>query len=244
LNLTNGRVIFLPDLHVPYHHKKAWGAALNLVADQSKKNTHTIHGGDFADNEAYSRHGKTFGRALDPEKHLKEVQKEAKCLDSATGGDKTILMGNHDGWIYKYIAGNAPMAENLLRPAEEIFGHGVIPVSYQEPFWVGRVAYLHDIGFAGANAAKQTLDAVQHCVVFGHTHRADITYSGTTEGERWFGMSCGWLGEASKITYMAPSKTRFWQLGLGIVDYHDGIALARFLPYVRGRFVLDGKVYR
>ena len=244
MNLNNGRVICIPDVHIPYHNKRAFGAAMNLVADQSRKNTHTIQLGDFADNEAFGRHPKTFGRASNPEAHLREVRKEAARMLSASRGDLTVLTGNHDAWVYKYIAHNAPMAETLMLPPETVFGLESTPEPYQKPFWVGRVAYLHDVGYAGANACRQTLEAVGHCVVFGHTHRASVEYSGSTDGERWFGMCCGWLGDASKITYMAPSKTRFWQQGVGVVDYADGLAFARFVPYVKGRFHLDGKVYK
>jgi hypothetical protein len=244
LNLTNGRVICIPDVHLPHHDKRAWHAALNLVADQQRKNTHTVQLGDLADNESFGRHGKTFGSQHNPDRDLKIVSRESGNLTSAAGGDVTFLLGNHDAWILKYLALNAPNAEGLMRPLNEILGYEHAPVPYQKPFWIGRVAYLHDVGFAGANATRQTLEAVGHCCVHGHTHRAALEYSGSADGERWFAMGCGWLGDVSKITYMAPSKTRFWQTGIGIVDYHDGLAFARFLPFVRGRFVLDGKTYR
>ena len=144
----------------------------------------------------------------------------------------------------KYQAAQAPMAESTMKPLREILGYDTDPVGYQQPYWVGRVAYLHDVGFAGATACKQTLEAVGHCVVFGHTHRASLEYSGSTNGERWFALNCGWLGDAKHIVYMAPSKTRFWQQGLGVVDYVDGLAYARFIPFVKGKFYLDGHVYK
>jgi hypothetical protein len=111
-------------------------------------------------------------------------------------------------------------------------------VPYQQPYKVGHVTYVHDVGHAGKFAAQQSMEAVGGCVVHGHTHRAQLVYGGTTDGVRHFGMSCGWLGDASHIKYMAPAKTRDWQHAIGLVEYPDGWdgpAFAHLLPIVNGR---------
>lgn len=242
--MINGRVIAIPDAHIPYHHARAWGAALNLVSDQTAKSTSTVQLGDFPDNEAFSRHGKTFGRKLDPDAHLKKVQIEARELENAARGKVTWLLGNHCAWVHKYVAAHAPSAEVAMKPIGELLGYSSEPIPYQKMLRIGKVNYVHDQGFAGANATRQTLAAVGGCIVHGHDHRATCVYSGDTNGDRWFGMGCGWLGDADKITYAPPSRTCQWQLAIGVIDYREGLAFARVVPFVKGRFVLDGKVYR
>jgi hypothetical protein len=238
--MKNGRVIILGDVHAPYHHKRAFGAALNLVSSVRKTNTLVVQIGDFADNAPFSRHGKSFGQRLDPEREAEIVEKCAQDVESAAGGkDRTVwIEGNHDAWLKRYTAERAPMLESKIQfPDRKV-------VPYQRLHYIGRVAYTHDQGYAGLNATRQTLDAVQHCVVHGHDHRATLVYGGNAEGDRWFGMGVGWLGDASKITYAPPSRTKQWQLALGVVDYHDGLAYAQIVPFVKGKFYLDGKTYR
>ena len=240
--MKNGRVFVLGDVHCPNHHRKAFGAALNLVAGARKKGDHTVQVGDFPDNAPFSRHGKNYGEHLDPEGDLKVVQACEADVESASGGARNVtwIEGNHCFWLKRYIAERASAAEGRVR----FTSREQRAVPYQKLHYIGRVAYTHDQGYAGLNATRQTLDAVQHCVVHGHDHRATLVYGGNAEGGRWFGMGVGWLGDVSRISYAPPSRTKQWQLAVGIVDYVDGLAYARIVPYVRGKFVLDGKVYR
>jgi hypothetical protein len=221
---------------------RAWNAALELIAAQPR-GTRTIQLGDFPDNEAFGRHGKTFGRKLDPEKHLKIVNQEAAKLRAASSEKLTYLEGNHCSWIQRYVAGNAPMAESTLLPLGQILGMPE-PEPYQKLYFIGKVAFCHDQGYAGAGATRQTMDAVNRCVVHGHDHRSTLVFGGDVEGRRIFGLGCGWLGDVKHISYAPPARTRQWQLSIGVLDYADGIAFPRLVPFVKGRFALDGRTYR
>jgi hypothetical protein len=242
--LKNGRVIVLGDVHAPYHHKKAFGAALNLVAGEKK--ARVVQVGDFSDNMAFSRHGRKFGLVLDPERDAQITEKCAEDLESAAGGTPIDwLEGNHDAWLTRFVAQQAHEAQHMIKrgmAASESPIYDQVP--YQHLNYIGHVAFTHDQGFAGLNATRQTMDAVGHCVVHGHDHRATLVFGGDVEGQRWFGLGVGFLGDESKMTYAPPARRRQWQLALGVVDFHAGLAYPRLVPWVDNKFNLDGKVYR
>lgn len=243
--VKKGRVLVIPDVHVPFHNKKAWELVLEVIA--YTRPDAIVQIGDFADMLAVSAHPPGPGEKHDLKKELACVSREWQKLEAAAGDAMLVhTAGNHEFRLARYIAKNARAIEGIIPPMKELMGmsEDVIIRPYQEPFHIGRVTYTHDVGFAGKTATAQTLDAVGSCVVHGHDHRGTVVYSGDTEGQRWFGLGTGCLADFSKITYLPPAKTRYWSLGFGVVDYCDGLAFAQFVPYVRGRFFLNEKVFK
>jgi len=232
------RIVTIPDCHVPNHDKRAYNLALEAVV--KLKPDITIQLGDFAENQAVSSHGKDFGVDASFDEEMLACREAWAELEQAVDGALVFLLGNHETMLFRYIAKGAPNAESAMKGYKELLGmdENVHVVDYQKPFRVGHVTYVHDVGHAGKFAAQQSMEAVGGCVVHGHTHRAQLVYGGTTDGVRHFGMSCGWLGDASHIKYMAPAKTRDWQHAIGLVEYPDGWngpAFAHLLPVVNGR---------
>jgi predicted phosphodiesterase len=240
--MTNGLVLCVPDVHVPYHHKRAWELMLEVIDHVNP--ALTIQLGDFGDNKAFSRHGRSFGEKHDPERDMAVVKREAGRIQSAARRRFKMLRGNHDAWITRHAAENAPALEIVLPSYAEMYGLDEEPEPYQDIFKIGKVGYVHDLGFAGKNALHSTLATAGGNIVFGHTHRGGTVYSGTVEGERWFAMSCGWLGDEREIKYMNRAAMRDWQLGFGTVEYSEGLAFAQFHPIVKGRVRVRGKTYR
>ena len=231
LDLTDGNVIAVPDLHAPYHHKRAWNLMLEVI-DYSQPE-HVVDLGDFGDNRPFSRHKKKFGEHVnDPQKDMDSVAREAQRLEQASRGRLTFLLGNHDAWYTNYIAEFAPQAEKFVKSTGEVYKLSKEPLPYQQTFRIGKVGYVHDLGPYGVNAVRATLQVAGHNVVFGHAHRGGVAYAGNDRGERHFGMCCGWLGDRDKITYMTPAATKDWQLGFGAVAYSDGLAFAHFVPFI------------
>lgn len=243
--MKNGRVVCIPDVHVPFQDKAAWGLALRIT--KALKPDYVVQLGDFADLVAVSGHDKEFGVNVSLDHELSAIQDEWGKLEVAAGRAKVVaLLGNHETRLLRYVAKNASKLESIIPGFPALFRMGAktVSVPYQEEFCIGKVHFVHDVGHAGKTATQQTLDAVGHCVVHGHTHRGAVVYDGTSDGERRFGLGCGWLGDVDAIRYMAPAKTRSWQHGIGIVDYRDGLAFAQFVPFVRGRALIDGRVFK
>lgn len=243
--MNNGRVVVIPDVHVPLHDKRAWALALKIVQDLKPDVVLSL--GDFADFEALSAHGKEFGRKPSFKHEIKAVNSEWRALEQAAGRAKIVLcVGNHSTRLLRYVANNAAVLEAVIPDFQTLFGmrSDAIVVPYQQEYRIGKVVYLHDVGYSGKMATHQTLEAVGSCVVHGHVHRASIVYSGDTDGQRRFGLCPGWLGDVSQISYMAPSKTREWQHGIGVIDYRKGFAFAHIIPIVKGVAYFDGRMYK
>lgn len=228
--MQNGLVIATPDKHFPYVHWPAWELTLEVI-DYANP-AEVIDLGDFGDNRAFSRHGRKFGEKFDPDADMAVVIEQAQRQEKAARGRLTMLLGNHDDWIRRYTAENAPAIEPHLKTIGEIYGVSKEPRAYQDTYRIGKVGYVHDLGPYGENAIRATLQVAGHNVVFGHAHRLGTAYAGNDAGDRHFAMCCGWTGDRDKITYMPRSATRNWQLGFGAVRYVDGLAFASAVPII------------
>ncbi len=205
----------------------------------------TVNLGDFPDNKAFSRHRRKYGEVYDPERDGACVELEAGRLEAAARKQTLWLEGNHCAWYKNYIAENAPAAEKLMPTLGEMYGIDKEPVTYQEIVKIGKVGFTHDLGHYGRQALHQTLATAGGNIVFGHTHRLGVAYSGTVEGDRWFSLNCGWLGDVDEIRYMNRAATKDWQLGFGAVRYVDGLAFASGIPMIEEmrRGNIAGKVH-
>jgi predicted phosphodiesterase len=226
--MQNGLVIATPDKHVPYHHKRALPLMYEII-DYTKPDM-VIDLGDFGDNKAFSRHRRKYGERFDPEADMETVIEHAKLQDKAARKKLKMLLGNHDLWFPNYIAENAPAAEKYMKTVGQVYELREEPEPYQETYKIGKVGYVHDLGKFGVNAIRETLMTAGHNIVFGHSHRGGIAYTGNDVGERHFGLNCGWLGDRNEIRYMNRSATKDWQLGFGAIRYVDGLAFASFVP--------------
>lgn len=240
--MRNGLVIATPDKHVPYHHRRALPLMYEII-DWAKPQQ-VIDLGDLGDNKAFSRHRRKWGERYDPDADMQVVQEHVQMQNKAARGFIKYLLGNHDLWFPNYVAENAPTAERYMRTVGEVYGLGQEPVSYQETYKVGKVGYVHDLGHYGVNAIRATLMTAGHNIVFGHSHRGGVAYTGNDAGERHFGLNCGWLGDRNEIRYMPRSATKDWQLGFGAIRYVEGLAFASFVPMIEieKRGVLHGRV--
>lgn len=243
--MKNGRVVVLGDCHWPYVDHKAWDLALKIVQDL--KPTVTVQIGDFCDLQSVSSHGKSYGRDIELVTEIRAAQGAWKQLEQAAGRELLFCSGNHDLWLQRYVAKNAPMIEALVPDFQDLYGMNrkrVAVAGYQEEYEIGNVRFTHDAGHAGKTAIQQTLDTVQHNVVFGHVHRLGVVYDGSSSGERRFAACAGWLGDPAHISYAPPARTRSWQHGLIVVEYAGGLSFASAVPFVKGRAFYNGKLYK
>jgi hypothetical protein len=148
------------------------------------------------------------------------------------------VVGNHDLRLAKRLQ-ETPELASTHPTLRELLG---VPESNWVPYhthrYIGKVAYTHDLGHCGAHAAKQTLDAMQSNVVFGHTHRGSLVYGGDVRGDKHVAMNVGWLGDADACDYLPEGKKKDWQIAVGTVDYsHSGLAYMQLHPFINGKFL-------
>lgn len=242
-------VVAVPDVHVPFEDKGACALLMGVIEDL--RPTHVVQVGDCNDFDAVSLHAKKYGRDTALEYELDAGQKfRGRLRKAGQGAEMVWLLGNHEDRLHRYVAGSAPRAEAAMKGWDELLGTepGEAIIPYQSAWKLGRVTFVHDVGFSGAHATHQTLTAVGGSVVHGHTHRGAVVYGGTTEGDRWFGVGAGWLGDVDKINYMSAASTRGWQLGFATIRYDSGLAWAQFHPIIKNgrkyRCSVNGKEYR
>lgn len=236
------KIIALPDLHAPEHDEAAFSLALKVIKEVRPDQVVIL--GDFGNMGSISR----FVKKLDKTRFLQEEVKEVKkCLArvKAACPNYMYLLGNHEARAEKYIAERAP----------ELFGLVSLPQileiphtnwrPYQEIYTVGKMSFVHDLGFHGASAVQRTAQAAGRNLIIGHLHSAQVHYTGTLDGERHVTISSGWLGAIDQIDYCSPAATQHWQHGVTLVNYDNGgNAHAQFLPFVNKSCIVNEKVIK
>ena len=240
---TLSRGIILPDLHAPYHDKRAWRLFLNVVKDFQCDWVLSL--GDFYDGYAVSRYVK------DPQKDqsfYREIQLGRKlCLEplNALGiKRKIITLGNHDERPDAYLREKAPAVyEQYLHDDWLGFrstGWEVYP--YHEFATLGKLIATHDVGVMGAH---RVLNAVQNNVVSGHDHRMDYVVEGTSLGVTHVSATFGWMGDRKHAEYMHKIQAmRKWVLGFGLgYIAPNGYSYLVPVPIVNYTCVVEGRWY-
>jgi hypothetical protein len=115
---------------------------------------------------------------------------------------------------------------------------------YRDLLRIGEMTFVHDVGRAGVNTARQSLQDLGDNIVVGHAHRAQVSYAGTIGGRPHVAVCSGWLGDYKKIDYYSQARAlREWQHGFTwITQTSDGVSWCNFIPIIDGRCIVDGKL--
>lgn len=236
------RCVVIPDAHVPFENKQAL-ALIKKVARLTKA-THGVCIGDWADLYAVNAHGLAAGREANLAKEL-DVARTTLAPVRKLFDKFFMISGNHEYRYDRYIDEHAPKLHNVAPSIREALD---IPknewTAYKQHMFIGKMGFTHDLGYSGANALKQSLDAFGGNITIGHTHRLGVVYSGDAQGDRHVGLNVGWIGDASAADYMHSVQTRFWQTGFGFLSFlKDGTVFAEAVPIVNGQCCVAGQVY-
>ena len=240
------RDLIVPDLHAPYHDKRA----VELILD------HVIpafdwHGirilGDFYDCYPVSFHRKSpmresnFKREMDKARGLKN-----RFENAAPWKSMTFLEGNHEWRLPRYLADRAPELYEWFMTSDpfDLARWNVVP--YQEDTRIGKINYTHDVGITGKYAVARSLDAYQDNMVIGHVHRMDYKVQASATGTPHVGACFGWLGDLKKVDYMHSMKARSqWTHGFGVAyRIPDGTTWLVPVPIIRGACILEGRYFK
>lgn len=243
-------ILIVPDVHRPYHDKRAWSLFLKVARDIRPH--HLVCIGDFADFYAVSSHSKDPSRVAQFKAELQDVNLGLDELDALKAKNKIFIGGNHEDRLTRYLQDKAP----------ELFGVVSIPdlfrlkkrgwryIAYKDDARIGKLYLTHDVGTAGRYAPHKALDTYQHSIVTGHTHRLGYVVEGNAVAEHKLSASFGWLGDRKKVDYMVRAKVnKDWALGYGVGYMHPetGVAYLTPVPIVvaAGRYtcVVNGKFY-
>jgi hypothetical protein len=238
------RVLICPDVHVPYEHERSWNCFLDVA--RRWRPDHLVILGDFADFYQVSQYPKDPKRRLTFEDEIAAVNRELRKIRDLTVPHVIFCEGNHETRLSRYVAEKAPAFGGIIDIRALVDTSGWDWVPYGHHAEIGKLSFTHDVGHAGANAARQSVQAFGGNVVFGHTHRAASHYESTVHGDRHAGFTMGWLGDPEAIDYRHRARVlRENQHGFGVawVELSTGLGWVHFVPIIEGRAVVAGELY-
>lgn len=239
------KIALIPDIHAPRHDRKAW--ALCRRALKAWRPDVVVQLGDLIDLASVSTYAKHPAKTMSLADEIQSAR--AVVADIASIGARTavVTLGNHSQRAESFLIAHAPEFLPFIDIAD-LLGmreRGWIVVPYKESWQIGELRLTHDVGRAGANAARQSVQDVGENVAFGHTHRLQVHYQGTQAGKRHVGATLGWLGDPDHVDYRHRDMVRRdWQHGFGVVHMtRNGQFWLQAIPIISGRCVIDGVVY-
>lgn len=238
-------ILVIPDTHAPFHDKRAWGA---MISAAKRLRPHTIiHLGDLADVYALSAHDRDPKRATEFKSEVEVTNGLLDELDDLGAQRRFMTLGNHEARWDRYILRKAPELHGMVDLVELLRfrerGWHVTP--YMDHLTLGRVHATHEAGHYGVNAVKQTGEAFESSVIFGHTHRLSKNYFGSVTGSRHVAASLGWLGDLDSAKYLPNAKKRYWQHGFGVIRVEPcGNFHLKLVPIIDGRCEIDGSILK
>lgn len=245
-NQSTKKVLFCPDVHIPYHDKRAWN--LFLKTAEGFQPDILVVMGDFGDFWCVSSHSKNPTRELNLDSELKLVNNELDKLDSLGCSQKIFIEGNHEDRMRRYLQDKAPELFGLIG-VEKLFkldDRGWEHISYKESTKLGSLYMTHDIGISTRYAVYRALECFMHSNVTCHTHRLALIVEGDATGKPMVAASFGWLGDTEQVDYMHRVKAkRNWALGFGVGHLdEDGTVFLSPIPIVGYKCCVEGKIYK
>lgn len=244
------RVLIIPDMHVPYHHRP--NVRLLLKVAESVGFDVAVIMGDFLDLHSLSRHPKRIpGNDAALGSEIRAGNAVLDALDHVLRFPcrKVFLCGNHDDRLGRYLAQTPALGDGGLRSLEDALYLGdrcweFHP--YGKPVRIGKVWFCHDFGNAGEGAHAIALRKAGGSVVIGHTHRCAMLVRGDAKGVGHVGAMFGWLGDPQHALEYKDlmSQRAEWTQAFGVgVMLPDGTIHLSMCPIVNGKVAVFGEVY-
>jgi len=240
------RIFICPDVHVPYHDKRAWALVMKVMGKW--KPHHVVLKGDFMDMYKISDHVKDPARFLTIDDEIAITIGCLKQVKALGAKNNVYVFGNHEDRLRRELFKKMPELYNHVKLEKmlKLDELGFKYIMYKEDYKIGKQYVTHDTGTAGKNAANTSLDTYQDNIWTGHTHRMKYTIENDREGEEHISASFGWLGDVSKIDYMVKVKCiRYWNLGFGVayLDTATQNVYSVPVPIIGYTCVVEGKLY-
>lgn len=215
------KVLFIPDLHVPFHHKDALGF-LKAVKKKFKPDE-IVCAGDFEDWHSISMHDHD-PNGLSAGEELKRLRDESKPFFKLFPKLK-MCTSNHGSLPFRR-AFKYGMPSEIIKDYRDILQapKGWVWADY---FEIDNVIYEHGDPFSGQLAALKAAEQNMQSTCIGHVHTfAGIQYSANSR-HLIFGFNAGCLIDHHSYAFAYAKKIkRKPVLGCGIII--DGVPT--FIP--------------
>jgi len=243
--LKGTRVLWLGDVHVPYHDSVALKAALDFGLE--RECDHILLAGDFMDFHSISRFNK------DPEDRHElsfELFRGREVLESIRDAfpkaRMTFMYGNHEDRLQNFLWNRAPELKDIhaleLPVLLDFKKYKIDEVPQMRLVRIGKLVATHGHelrggGAGGVNPARSLWLKGRETAICGHWHRrsAHSEPSTLTRAHRTACWSVGCLCFLSP-DFMPYNK---WGHGFAIIEFNAKTGFFR----VDNREILDGVVY-
>lgn len=244
--MSFSRFVVIPDVHAPYHDKRAWALVMSVLAAIPTKGCVVL--GDFFDCYSVSAHRKDPTRERSAERELNDAIKVLDGLTNYPFEHRTFIEGNHEYRLSRNVIDKAPELYELLMH-QDLFGlRGRWTwVPYMRDVKIGAVNFTHDLDKSGASALRSALHDYMDNVVIGHTHRLEYRVEGNAKGKPHVAASFGWLGDYRTIDYRHRIKAlRDWVLGFGYGCYDSETRRVYLqpVPIVNYTCCVEGRLFK
>src|SRR3990167_3510358 len=214
--------VIVPDIHIPYHNKKALDAVMVSIANI--KPSEIIFLGDLVDFYCIHGHG-----SKDPRLQtmlINEIEQVNKFLDQVDKDfpniKKKYIEGNHEYRLARFILNNAPQlfgvtsCFNLLKFNERKNWEYIHYKNTQLTKVLDTNLFARHEPLAGH--ARLSVQRSMTNMVYGHIHRIECSYAKSIDNRSYVNFSPGWLGDDSNYSIFGYTPHRNqWQLGFSTV---------------------------
>lgn len=222
------------DAHVPDHDPAVMEAVL-LFAEYMKPDA-VVDLGDFLDmgtissyNKA-SNNGQSFYDDVEEGRHIKEI--ESKRLTAAGIHKRFFIMGNHEVRMHKWLIEKAPELYKIVPTIGELLQlkeNGWQEISYNGSLRVGHLQITHGRGHSKHVTSKSVES--EGSMVYGHTHRVQMTVANTRPGHPEIAMTVGTRGSLIKDYQFHEPNNHVHATGVIVINPDYSINMIPIIIY-------------
>ena len=234
------KILFLSDLHIPFHDNKAISAAIDYGLQN--KVTDVWLNGDILDFHSLS----SFEKDPRERRFVDELEMAKSFVDALATALPNVnvwaKMGNHENRFDRYLTAKAP--ELLGVPAfslDRVLSDAGVDVNFVEDWRVAKfgklfVVHGHEVGRGGGgqHPARWLHLRTQNSSVCGHFHRTSEFTTKDINGKLSTSWSVGCLCDLSP-DYLQHNQ---WNHGFGFVDLQKSGSFS-----FQNLRIVDGVVY-
>lgn len=237
-------IVGIPDLQVPYHHKRAVSALQGFIKDYRPDEVICV--GDEIDFPMISRWHKGLKLEYEGQVH-KHRDIAVRIVEDLQ--IKHVMRSNHGDRLQNYLTTYAPaFADDPDFKYERYMRYDDLGITFHRSLWEFAPGWLlahGDEAGLSSEPGKTALGLVRRTgksIFCGHTHRAGVqplteAYAGKF-GRTLFGVEGGCLMDRAKTHLLYGGAN--WQLGFAVF-YVDGNRVSPHLVFMNndGSFVFD-----
>lgn len=243
------KVLTIPDVHIPFHDKRAYALMLKVAKDYRPDEVVIL--GDYADFYWASFHGKNpdIAQNFTAQDEIESVNAGLQeFVDLFPTAKKVFIEGNHEYRLARYLQRNAPDLYTSIRIKDtlDLANWEVIPYGPTQLYQVcdSHLYARHEPYGAGAHCAYQSLVKGGKSLIFGHVHRIQEYQSVDAVGKNHRAVGLGWLGDKNSPVMQYVQAHHQWALGFGLVDVlPNGNFFQRTIHIIDYTCLADGWLY-